>query len=152
MGTGKLKLTVQFRFAKPSLDHMIPTTVREGVLLSVRSFLCTEPYFQLNLKWFLPTTHSRFSSFSTPELSRTVLEFTLRKSGDVGRQEKGHVLSKIKKTAPNTLEDMEDVVRVVETWLSTKMSRRQPRSLSLQSFSFGKFPDELYSKGLRILL
>ena len=106
--------------------------MREGVLLSVRSFLRRKPYFQLNLKWFLPTTHSRFSSFSTPELSRTVLGFTLEKSGDVGQQKKGYVLSKIKKTAPDTSEDREDVVRVVETWLSTKMGRRQPRSLTLR--------------------
>ena len=77
-------------------------------------------------------THSQFSSFSTPESSRTILGFSLQNSGDVGQQKKGYVFSKIKKTAPDTLEDWEDVVRVVETWLSTRMARHQPRSLTLR--------------------
>ena len=67
-----------------------------------------------------------------PESSRTVLGFTLQKSGDVSQRKKGYVLSKIKKTAPDTLEDREDVVHVVETWLSTRMAHHQPHSLTLR--------------------
>ena len=44
---------------------IIPTTVREGVLLSVRSTFGEEPYFHVNLKSFLPTVSTWSGSLDT---------------------------------------------------------------------------------------
>ena len=45
--------------------ELFPTTVREGVLLSVRSTFGEEPYFHVNLKSFLPTVSTWFGSLDT---------------------------------------------------------------------------------------